>query len=127
MEPYNIDTGSKQRYRERNKETLNQKAKEYFENLDCLLDDLETGEGYEVTLIVAVNLFVRYHQDDEFNIRYLCFHSDEVVDNVTIDNLSDVMMASYQEINSCMDEERSRTEFGGVQNIRFKLIVDEPV
>ena len=36
-------------------------------------------------------------------------------------------MASYQEINRCIDDERSRMNFGGVQNIRFKLIVDEPV
>ena len=59
--------------------------------------------------------------------RYLCFHSDFVVDNVKIDNLSEVMTASYQEIKSCIDEERSRTEFRGVKSIKFKLIVDEPV
>ena len=97
------------------------------ENLDCLLDDLETGEGYEVTLIVEVCLFVEDHQDDDSRTFTFFSHSDDVVDNVTIDNLSEVMMASYQEINSCIDEERSRTEFGGVKNIRFKLIVDEPV
>ena len=68
------------------------------ENLDCLLDGIVDDEGYEVTLIVEVNLFVRHHQDDEFNIRYLCFHSDEVVDNVTKYNIEDVLRAAHQEI-----------------------------
>ena len=70
---------------------------------------------------------MRGHQDDDSRTFTFFSHSDDVVDNVTIDNLSEVMMASYQEINSCIDEERSRTEFGGVKSIKFKLIVDEPV
>ena len=96
------------------------------ESLDCLLDGIVDDEGYEVTLIVEVNLFVRYHQDDEFNIRYLCFHSDEVVDNVTKYNIEGVL-AAHQEIYSDMDEDRNRMNFEGVQNIRFKLIIDKPV
>ena len=97
------------------------------ENLDCLLDDIETDNGYEAVIIVEVCLFVRGHQDDDSRTFTFFSHSDDVVNNVTIDNLSEVMMASYQEINSCIDEERSRTEFGGVKSIKFKLIVDEPV
>ena len=97
------------------------------ENLDCLLDGIETDNGYEAVIIVEVCLFVRGHQDDDSRTFTFFSHSDDVVDNVTIDNLSEVMMASYQEINSCIDEERSRTEFGGVKSIKFKLIVDEPV
>ena len=59
--------------------------------------------------------------------RYLCVHSDEVVDNVPTYNIEYVLRAAYQTINGCIDRERSRMNFGGVQNIRFKLIVDEPV
>ena len=92
-----------------------------------MLDDLETGEGYEVIFIIYVCLFVGDHQDDDSRTFTFLSHSDDVVDNVTIDKLSEVLMASYQEINSCIDEERSRTEFGGVKSIKFKLIVDEPV
>ena len=59
--------------------------------------------------------------------RYLCVHSDEVVDNVPTYHIEYVLRAAYQTINGCIDRERSRMNFGGVQNIRFKLIVDEPV
>ena len=68
---------------------------------------------------VEVCVFVRGHQDDDSRTFTFFSHSDGVVDNVTIDNLS--------EVNSWIDEERSRTEFGGVKSIKFKLIVDEPV
>ena len=37
------------------------------------------------------------------------------------------MRAAHQEIYSCMDDERKRMNFEGVENIRCKLIVDEPV
>ena len=30
------------------------------------------------------------------SFRYLCFHSDDVVDNITIDNIADVMRATHQ-------------------------------
>ena len=102
------------------------------ENLDCLLDGIETDNGYEAVIIVEVNMFVRFHHfnyydDDHFNTFSFHFHSDDVVDNITIDNIADVMRAAHQTIYSCIDDERSRMNFGGVQNIRFKLIVDEPV
>ena len=90
-----------------------------------MLDDLETGEGYEVTLIVEICLFVGDHQDDDSRTFTFFSHSDDVVDNVTIDNFSEVMIAAYQEINSCIGEERSRTEFGRVKSIKLKLTVDE--
>ena len=80
-----------------------------------MLDGIVDDEGYEVTLIAEVNLFVRYHQDDEFNIRYLCFHSDEVVDNVTKYNIEDVLRAAQQEIYSDMDEDRNIMNFEGVK------------
>ena len=97
------------------------------ENLDCLLDGIVGDEGYEVTLIVEANLFVRYHQDDEFNICYLHFLSHDVVDNVTKDNLTDVLRTAHQEIFSCMVEDRNRMNFEGVKSIKFKLIIDEPL
>ena len=102
------------------------------ENLDCLLDDIETDNGYEAVIIVEVNMFVRFHhfnyyEDDHCNTFSFHFHSDDVVDNITIDNIADVMRAAHQKIYSCIDDERSRMNFEGVQNIRFKLIVDEPV
>ena len=31
------------------------------ENFDCLLDDIETDNGYEAVIIVEVNMFVRFH------------------------------------------------------------------
>ena len=42
------------------------------ENLDCLLDDIETNQGYDATIIVKVDMFVRFHhfhyyEDDEFS------------------------------------------------------------
>ena len=49
------------------------------------------------------------------------------VDNITIDNITEVMIEAHQTIYRCIDSERSRMNFEGVQNIRFKLIVDEPV
>ena len=102
------------------------------ENLDCLLDDIETDNGYEAVIIVEVNMFVRFHhfnyyEDNDFNTFSFHFHSDDVVDNITIDNIADVMRAAHQKIYSCIGDERSRMNFEGVQNIRFKLIVDEPV
>ena len=102
------------------------------ENLDCLLDGIETDNGYEAVIIVEVDMFVRFHhfnyyEDDHFNTFSFYFRSDDVVDDITIDNIPDVMRAAYQTINGCIDRERSRMNFGGVQNIRFKLIVDEPV
>ena len=101
------------------------------ENLDCLLDDIETDNGYETVIIVEVNMFVRFHhfnyEDNHFNTFSFYFRSDDVVDNITIDNISEVMMEAHQTICRCIDDERSRMNFGGVQNIRFKLIVDEPV
>ena len=101
------------------------------ENLDCLLDDIETDNGYEAVIIVEVNMFVRFHhfnyEDNHFNTFSFYFRSDDVVDNITIDNIADVMRAAHQTIYRCIDRERSRMNFGGVQNIRFKLIVDEPV
>ena len=101
------------------------------ENLDCLLDGIETDNGYEAVIIVEVNMFVRFHhfnyEDNHFNTFSFYFRSDDVVDNITIDNISEVMMEAHQTIYRCIDDERSRMNFGGVQNIRFKLIVDEPV
>ena len=102
------------------------------ENLDCLLADIETGEGYEATIIVEANLFVRFHhfncyEDEHFNTFSFRFLSHDVVDNVTKDNIADVMRAAHQEIYSCMDDERSRMNFEGEKRIRFKLIADEPV
>ena len=101
------------------------------ENLDCLLDGIETDNGYEAVIIVEVNMFVRFHhfnyEDNHFNTFSFYFRSDDVVDNITIDNIVDVMMEAHQTIYRCIDDERSRMNFGGVQNIRFKLIVDEPV
>ena len=102
------------------------------ENLDCLLDDIETVNGSEAVIIVQVNMFVKFHhfsyyEDDHFNTFSFHFHSEDVVDNVTIDNIADVMRAAHQTIYSCIDDERSIMNFEGVQNIRFKLIVDEPV
>ena len=101
------------------------------ENLDCLLDGIETDNGYEAVIIVEVNMFVRFHhfsyEDDHFNTFSFYFRSDDFVDNITIDNISEVMMEAHQTIYRCIDDERSRMNFGGVQNIRFKLIVDEPV
>ena len=101
------------------------------ENLDCLLDGIETDNGYETVIIVEVNMFVRFHhfnyEDNHFNTFSFYFRSDDVVDNITIDNISEVMMEAHQTIYRCIDDERSRMNFGGVQNIRFKLIVDEPV
>ena len=98
----------------------------------CLLDDIETDEGYEATIIVRIDMFVRFHhfnyyEDDEFSTFTLSFHSDDVVDNITIDNIADVMRAAHQQIYSCVDDERSRMNFEGLKSIRFKLIVDEPV
>ena len=101
------------------------------ENLDCLLDGIETDNGYETVIIVEVNMFVRFHhfnyEDNHFNTFSFYFRSDDFVDNITIDNISEVMMEAHQTIYRCIDDERSRMNFGGVQNIRFKLIVDEPV
>ena len=102
------------------------------ENLYCLLDDIETDEGYEATIIVMIDMFVRFHhfnyyEDDEFSTFTLNFHSDDVVDNITIDNIADVMRAAHQQIYTCIDDERSRMNFEGLKSIRFKLIVDEPV
>ena len=80
------------------------------ENLDCLLNDIETDEGYEATIIVEVNMFVRlhhfnYYEDDEFSTFTFNFRSDDVVDHITIDNIADVMRAAHREIYSCMDDE----------------------
>ena len=80
------------------------------ENLDCLLNDIETDEGYEATIIVEVNMFVRlhhfnYYEDDEFSTFTFNFRSDDVVDHTTIDNIADVMRAAHREIYSCMDDE----------------------
>ena len=101
------------------------------ENLDCLLDGIETDNGYETVIIVEVNMFVRFHhfnyEDNHFNTFSFYFRSDDFVDTITIDNISEVMMEAHQTIYRCIDDERSRMNFGGVQNIRFKLIVDEPV
>ena len=101
------------------------------ENLDCLLDGIETDNGYETVIIVEVNMFVRFHhfnyEDNHFNTFSFYFRSDDFVDNITINNISEVMMEAHQTIYRCIDDERSRMNFGGVQNIRFKLIVDEPV
>ena len=102
------------------------------ENLDCLLDGIVDDEGYEVTLIVEANLFVRFHhfnyyEHDHFNTFSFHLLSHDVVDNVTKDNIEDVLRAAHQEIYNCMDDDRNRMNFEGVQNIRFKLMVDEPV
>ena len=102
------------------------------QNLDCLLDDIETDEGYEATIVVMIDMFVRFHhfnyyEDDEFSTFTLNFHSDDVVDNITIDNIADVMRAAHQQIYSCIDDERSRMNVEGLKSIMFKLIVDEPV
>ena len=102
------------------------------ENLDCLLDGIETVNGHEAVIIVEVNMFVRFHhfnyyEDDHFNTFSFHFRSDDFVDNITIDNISEVMIEAHQTIYRCIDSERSRMNFEGVQNIRFKLIVDEPV
>ena len=43
------------------------------ENLDCLLDDIETDNGYEAVIIVEVCLFVRGHQDDDSRTFYVLF------------------------------------------------------
>ena len=64
-------------------------------------------------------------EDDAFNTFSLYFRSDEVVDNVTIQNIDDVMRAAHQTIYSCMDDERSRMNLERVKNIRFKLIIDD--
>ena len=75
------------------------------EILDCLLDGIVGDEGYEVKLIVEANLFVRFHhfnyyEDDHFStIRYR-FLSRDVVDNVTKDNIEDVLRAAHQ---TCSD------------------------
>ena len=41
------------------------------ENLDCLLDGIETDNGYEAVIIGEVNMFVRFHhfnyEDNHFN------------------------------------------------------------
>ena len=100
------------------------------DNLDCLLDEIDTHEGSEATIIVEVDLFVifhhfNYYEDDEFTTFSFYFHSDDVVDNITIDNTADVMRAAHQTIYS-LDDERSRMNFEGVNHIRFKLIIDEP-
>ena len=97
-----------------------------------MLDGIETDEGCDATIIVEANLFVRLHhfncyEDDEFSTFTFHVHSDSFVYNVNQDNIADVMRAAYQEIYSCMDDERSRMNFEGVKNIRFKLFVDEPV
>ena len=101
------------------------------ENLGCLLDGIETDNSYGEVIIVEVNMFVRFHhfncQDDHFNTFSFHFHSDDFVDNITIDNITEVMIEAHQTIYRCIDSERSRMNFEGVQNIRFKLIVDEPV
>ena len=101
------------------------------ENLGCLLDGIETDNSYGEVIIVEVNRFVRFHhfnyEDDHFNTFGFHFHSDDFVDNITIDNITEVMIEAHQTIYRCIDSERSRMNFEGVQNIRFKLIVDEPV
>ena len=102
------------------------------ENLDCLLDGIETDNSYGEVIIVEVNMFVRFHhfnyyEDDEFSTSSFYFRSDDVVDNITIDNIADVMRVAHQTIDSRMEDARSRMNFEGVQNIRFKLMVDEPV
>ena len=102
------------------------------ENLGCLLDSIETDNSYGEVIIVEVNMFVRFHhfnyyEDDHFNTFSFHFHSDEFVDNITIDNIADVMRVAHQTIDSRMEDARSRMNFEGVQNIRFKLMVDEPV
>ena len=102
------------------------------ENLGCLLDGIETDNSYGEVIIVEVNLFVRFHhfnyyEDDHFNTFSFHFHSDDFVDNITVDNITEVMIEAHQTIYRCIDSERSRMNFEGVQNIRFKLIVDEPV
>ena len=101
------------------------------ENLGCLLDGIETDNSYGEVIIVEVNMFVRFHhfsyEDDHFNTFSFHFHSDDFVDNITIDNITEVTIEAHQTIYRCIDSERSRMNFEGVQNIRFKLIVDEPV
>ena len=81
------------------------------ENLDCLLDGIVDDDGFEATMIVEVDLFVRFHnfnyyEDAEFSTFSFYFHSDDVVD--TVDNIDDVMRAAHQEIYSCMDDERKK-------------------
>ena len=52
------------------------------ENLDCLLDGIETDNGYEAVIIVEVNMFVRFHhfnyEDDHFNTFSFYFRSDDL-------------------------------------------------
>ena len=102
------------------------------ENLGCLLDGVETDNSYGEVMIVEVNMFVRFHhfnyyEDNKFSTFSFYFRSDDVVDNITIDNIADVMRVAHQTIDSRMEDARSIMNFEGVQNIRFKLMVDEPV
>ena len=90
-----------------------------------MLDDIKTDNGYKAVIIVEVNIFVRFHhfnyyEDNHFNTFSFHLHSDDVVDNITIDNIADVMRAAYQKIYSCIDDERSKMNFEGIQIIRFK-------
>ena len=78
-----------------------------------------------VILSVSFHQF-NYYANDEFYTFSFYLRSDEVVDNVTIDNIDDVMRAAHQNLYSCMDDERSIMNFEGVKNIRLKLIIDEP-
>ena len=101
-----------------------------YDTLDCLFDGLVDDESNKVKLIVEAELFVRFHHfnyydDDRFiNISYR-FLSCDVVDNVTKDNIKDVLRAAHQEINSRIDEFRNRMSFKGVKSLRLKLIVDK--
>ena len=82
------------------------------ENLGCLLDGIETDNSYGEVIIVEVNMFVRFHhfnyEDDHFNTFSCHFHSDDFVDNITIDNITEVMIEAHQTIYRCIDSERSR-------------------
>ena len=97
-----------------------------------MLDGIVGDEGYEVKLIVEANLIVRFHHFNycEYghfsSIRYR-FLSRDVVENVTKDNLEDVLSAAHQEIFRCVDEFRNRMNVEGVKSLRFKQIVDKPV
>ena len=103
-----------------------------YETLDCLLDGIVGDEGYEVKLIVGANLFVRFHhfkyyEYDHFSTICYRFLSRDVVDNVTKDNLEDVLSAAHQEIYRSVDEFRNGMNFEGVKSLRFKLTADKPV
>ena len=103
-----------------------------YDTLDCLFDGLVDDERHKVKIIVEADLLVRfhhfnYHDDDRFITISYRFLSSDVVDNVTKDNIKDVLRAAHQEIYSRIDEFRNRMSFKGVKSLRFKLIVDKLV